>query len=177
MNTSINFVLPKDKELVKRQKKGKVINAIAIIFPIMVGVVSLIIFLITQSINPLAIRKQQEEVIGKIAQLQDKKIKLFIIKDRLDNIEDLLKKRTNFSEKISSLISKTLGEVVVDSLEMDDNEVLMKVYSASLQSIDEFINRLIDMAVKKDVISSLSLNSLIFERSDNNYLVGLKSEL
>lgn len=177
MNTNINFILPKDKEFEERQRRKRVINTIALIFPIMVGVVSLATFLITQAINTAGIRKQQGEVISKISQLQDKKIKLFIVKDRLDGIDDLLKKRISFSENIRSLLSKIPSEVIVENLEIDSKEVILIVSSTSLKSIDEFVNSLANMAEKKEVVSSLSLDSLVFEEKDNNYLVALRSEL
>lgn len=177
MNTNVNFVLPKDEAFLKEQKRGKIINVIAIAFPILVGVVSLIIFLITQAINPVSIKEQQEKTIGELSRLQDKKIKLLIINDRLDNIDELLKKRKDFTEKINILLSKMPNEVLLQNLQIDNTKLLLIVSSASLGAIDELINNLIDMAAKREIISSLSLDSLTFDENGNNYLVSLKSEL
>lgn len=177
MNANINLILPKDKDFLEKQRKGKIVNAIAIIFPIIIGAISLVIFLFTQAMNPVAIRKQQAEITNKISQLQSKKIKLSIVKDRLDNIDELLKKRVNFAENISRLLSETPSELALVNLEIDRNEAILTFNSASLKSIDQFINNLIVMAEKKEVISSLSLDSLIFYGNDNNYLVALRSKL
>lgn len=177
MNTSINLVLPKDKEFVERQRKGRILNSFAIVLPIMIGVISVSIFLITQAIDPIAIRKQQEETIREITRLQDRRIKLFIVKDRLDNIDDLLKKRINFAENINIFLSKIPSEVFVENFEIDKKEVILTVSSLSLKSIDDFINNLVDMAEKEDTIRTLSLDFLIFDEKNNNYLVALKSEL
>lgn len=177
MNTSINFVLPKGQEFLEQQKRAKTINLIATSFPIMVGIISLILFLITQAINPVSIKEQQEETINKIAKLQDRKIKLFIVNDRLDNISELLKGRRNFADNISTLLSRMPSQVSLENLEIDDKQILITASSVSLRSIDEFINNLIVMAEEKEVIHSLFLDSLTFEEGKNNYLVSLKSEL
>ncbi len=177
MNTNINLILPQDKEFFEQQKKIRTVNIIAIGFPIIVGFVSLIIFLITQSINPVSIKKQQEEVINEIAKFQDKKIKLFIINNRLDNIEGLLKNRRDLAENISTLLSKIPSTVTIRNLKIDNKEIILTVSSTTLGAIDELINNLIGMAEKKEIIRSVSLDTLTFGEDGNNYLVSLKSDI
>lgn len=177
MNNSINLILPKDKEFVRRQKKGKVLNGIAIVFPILIGIVSLVVFLITQAINPTAIRKQQDETVNEIAKLQDKKIKFFIVKDRLQNIDGILKKRINFAENINNLLSKAISGVSLVDLDINSKQVALTLSSPSLKSLDEFINSLILMVEKKDTIRSLKLESLTFNEKENEYLISLSSDL
>lgn len=174
---NINLILPKDKEFLENQHRVKVFRIAAVAFPTAVGLISLIIFLITQAINPVSIKKQQDETINKIAKHQDRKIKLFIVADRLNNIGQLLEKRRNFSGDISSVLSKTPNEVFLENLEIDNQELLLTASSASLRAIDEFINNLIGMARKKEVIHSLMLDTLTFDEIENNYLVSLKSKL
>lgn len=177
MNSNINLILPKDKEFVERQKKGKVLNATAVVFPILIGIVSLAVFLITQAINPTAIRRQQDETINEIAKLQDKKIKFFIVKDRLENIDGILKKRINFAENINNILSKTVSGVSLVNLDIDSKKVILTLSSLSLKSLDEFINSLIVMAERKEIIRSLKLDSLTFNEKENEYLVSLSSDL
>ena len=177
MNNNINLILPKDKEFVERQKKGKALNTIAIVFPILIGIISLAVFLITQAINPTAIRRQQDETINEIAKLQDKKIKFFIVKDRLGNIDSILKNRINFAENINNLLSKTISGVSLVNLDIDNKQVVLTLSSFSLKSLDEFINSLIVMVEKKDTIRSLKLDSLTFNEIENEYLISLSSDL
>lgn len=177
MNTTINLVVPKGKEFFEQQRKTKIVNVAAISFPILVGIISLILFLATQAINPVSIIKQQDEIVSKIAKLQDRKIKLFIVNERLSNIDGLLKGRRNFADNISTFLSRMPAEVLLDNLEIDNKQILVTVSSDSLLSIDEFINNLILMVEKKEVIHSLFLDSLTFEAGKNSYLLSLKSEL
>ena len=177
MNTNVNLVLPKDKKSLEQQKRLIIVRIAAIVSPMVVGIISLIIFLVTQAVNPVSLKKQQEETINKITKLQDTKIKLFIVNDRLDKINELLEKRRNFSDDINILLSKTPNEVFFENLEFDNLALLLTVYSASLRGIDEFINNLIDMAEKKEVILSLVIDTLTFDKDKNNYSVSLKSKL
>lgn len=177
MNTNINLILPKDKEFLEQQNRLRMVRITAIVFPTLVGIISLIIFLITQAINPVFIKKQQEETINKIAKLQDRKIKIFIINDRLENIGQILEKRRNFSDNINTLLSKIPSEIFLENLEMDNEALLFTVSSTSLRAIDEFINNLIDMGQRKEVIHSLSLDTLAFDEDKSNYLVSFKSKL
>jgi|SRR3989344_5242335 len=177
MSANINLVLPKGKDYLEQQKRAKIVNIVATSFPITVGIISLVLFLVTQAINPVSIKKQQEETISKIAKHQDRKIKLFIINDRLDNINELLKGRRNFADNINALLSIMPGEVTLENLNIDNKLVLLTVSSVSLRSIDEFITNLILMAEKKEVIRSLFLETLTFDVAKNNYLVSLKSDL
>lgn len=177
MNTNINLIQPADKEFLEHQKRIRAANIVAVAFPILVGAMSLIIFLITQAIDPVSIRKQQEEVISEISKLQDKKINLFILNNRLDNIAGFIKNRRDFSENINTLLSRMPENVIIQRLEMDDKDLTFTISSASLRAIDDLINTLIDMAEKKEIISSVVLDTLTFNENDISYSVSLKSEL
>lgn len=176
MNTNINLVPPKSREYLEKQRREKIVNIFATTFPIIVGVISLIIFLVTQAVNPISIKKQQDETINKIAKLQDRKIKLFIVNDRLDNISLLLEGRRNFADNINAFLSRMPADVSLDNLEVDNKQIILTASSISLRSIDEFINNLIKLAEKKEVVQTLFLYELTFEEGKNKYLVSLKSE-
>ncbi|MBI2028731.1 MAG: hypothetical protein HYT07_03940 [Candidatus Levybacteria bacterium] len=177
MNTNINLVLPQDKDFLEQQKKIRIANIIAISSPIMIGIVSLIVFLFTQSINPTGIKRQQEDTMSQISELQDRSIKLSIINNRLDNISGLLKNRGDLSESINSLLSIMPIEIAIQNLEIDNKRLTLTVSSTSLRAIDELINNLIAMAEKREVISSISLGTLTFDDSGNSYSVSLTSDL
>ena len=97
--------------------------------------------------------------------------------DRLDNISQLLEGRRNFADNINAILSSIPSEVSLEELEIENNNILLTASSVSLRSIDKFINNLITMAEKKEVIHSLFLDYLTFEGTKNIYSVSLKSEL
>lgn len=176
MNTDINIILPKNLGQIEHQSRIKAARMIAFIFPLIVGAVSLGIFLFIQSINPASIIREQDDVKSQISKLDNRKIKLFLVNNRVDNIKDLLQRRKDFFKSIDTVLTQMPDDLLVDTMDMDNKIILLTITSPSLSSVDQFLNNLIVMAKKKELISSLTLNSLTFDETKNNYLVSLKSE-
>lgn len=177
MNTNINLLIHSNEESKRGQKRVKRLNFIAVMILIGVGCLSLIIFLLVQITNTSAILREQNDVIEKISQFQDVEAKLFVLNNRIDNVEKVLGKRIDLSKVISGLLAKTPGRLSIEDLEIDDKTVSLTGQSTSLLAIGELINNLTDMVHKKEIISSLVLNTLVFDESKNSYQVSIKSEL
>lgn len=176
MNENINLLLQTDEESKRRQRKVKRFNFIAILLLIGVGSLSLIIFLLIQIFNASSIKKEQDEIIKEISKLSNRKAKLFIVNNRVDNIEKVLQKRIDLSYVINNLLAKIPQGLFIEDLEIDDKTVIMTASSNSLLTIGELINNLTDMVRKKEIISSLTLTALAFDESKNSYAVSIKSE-
>lgn len=177
MSIDINLLSSKDSELVKRQKRVKLFNIIAVTFSLIVVAVSLTIFVMIQITNPLSLKKEQDDVASKISLLRDRQVNLFIINNRVLNIEEVLNKRKDLSKEIGSIFAKIPQRVIVEELKMDRKLIFLTASSASLYSIGELINNLTDMVRKKEIIQSLKLNSLIVDTDKNIYSVSLEAEL
>ena len=116
MNTNINLLLRTDEETLKRQKRVKTLNFIAIMFLVGVGAISLFLFLLIQITNSPGIKKEQNDIIEKISQFQNVGAKLFILNNRIDNIEKVLEKRIDLSKVTSGLLAKIPGQLSIDDL-------------------------------------------------------------
>ena len=177
MGKDINLLLRIDEESLKRKKRIKILNLIAFMLLIGVGVISLIIFLLIQLTNTPSIKKEQDDILIKISQLNNRKAKLFILGNRINNIQEILGKRRDLSKTMSTILEKIPNELSIGGLEIDDKVISLTAQSTSLFAIGEFINNLTDMVSKKEVISSLTLDSLVFDESKNSYQVSVRSEL
>lgn len=177
MNTNINLLLQTDEESLKRQKRARRLNFIAITFLVVVGGISVILFLATQVVNPSAIVREQNVVLEQISKEQNKQAKFFILNNRIDNIEKILQKRLELGKVTNALLAKAPARLFIESLEVDDKQVFMTANSSSLLAIGELINNLTDMVRKKEIISSLTLTTLVFDESKNSYQVSIKSQL
>lgn len=177
MSTDINLLLRIDEESLKRKKRIKILNFIAFMLLIGVGVISLITFLLIQVINTPSIKKEQDDIAGKISQSQSKRIKLFVLNNRINNIQEILGKRKDLSKAMNAILEKTPNGLSIEGLEIDDKVIVMTAQSTSLFPIGELINNLTNMVRKKEIINSLTLNSLVFDESKNSYQVSIKSEL
>lgn len=177
MNTNINLLLQSDEETLKRNKRVKTLNLVAIMFLVGVVGISLLIFILIQIINPSSIKKEQNDIIGKISEFQNKQAKVFVLNNRIDNIEKILQKRLDLAKVTNSLLVKIPSRLSIEDLEVDDRTVVMTAHSTSLSAIGELINNMTDMVHKKEIIKSLTLNTLVFDESKNVYQVSIRAEL
>lgn len=177
MNANINLLLRTDEESLKQKKRIKILNFAAVTSLVCVGLTSLGIFALTQVINISSVKSDQGNVLGRMSQFQSRQAKLFILNSRVENIDKILKIRKDFSKVMNGLLVKIPGNLSVDSFEVDGKSVVIAGQSSSLFVIGEFINNLTDMVRKKEIIKSLTLNSLTLDESKNTYQVSIKSEL
>ena len=177
MNANINLLLRKDEETLKRQRKIKKLNLLAMSFLIGTGTLSFFIFLLIQIINPSLVKKEQDETLRKISAYQARQAKLLILENRVNNISEILNKRKDLSKVIQTILIKTPDRTFIKSLEVDGKSVIMTAQSPSLTSIGDFINNFTDMVRKKDLIDSLTINALVFDESRDSYEISLTANL
>jgi hypothetical protein len=177
MSTNINLLLRTDEESLKRKKRTKILNIIAIISLTSVCLISIIIFILIQIANPESIRKQWEDVLNQLAQFKNRQDHLFVVNNRVENIDKLLRVRKDLSKTTNSLLAKMPSQFSVNNFEVDDKLVVISGQSMSLFAIGEFINNLTDMARKKEIIKSLTLNSLSLDVGRNTYQISVKADL
>jgi len=177
MITDINLLLRTDEESLKRKKRIRILNFVAAGLLIIVGLISLVVFLLIQGANPPSLKKEQNDVLKKISQFQDRQSKLFILNNRIDNIDKILKTRKDISKTMNELLAKIPDNFSINSFEINDQSIILTGESNSLYSIAQLINNLTDMVYKKEILKSLTLSSLALDSSSNTYQVSLKSDL
>ncbi len=179
MSANINLLLHRDEELLKQKNRIKGFNLAAVLSLVGVGLISISIFLLTQSvaIEASSATKDQENILRKIFQFQNRQIKLFIVNNRVENIDKIMKTKKDLSKTTGSLLAKVPDGLSVNNFEITDKEVILTGKSESLAVIGELINNLTDMVRKNEIIKSLTLSSLALEQSSGVYTVSVKSEL
>jgi len=177
MNANINLLLRKDEETLKRQRRIKKLNLLAVSFLIGIGALSFFIFLLIQIINPTSVKKEQDETFRKISVYQTRQAKLLILENRVNNISEIFNKRKDLSKVIQTILTKTPDRIFIESLEVDGKSVIMTAYSSSLSSIGDFINNFTDMVRKKDLIDALTINALVFDEERGSYEISLTANL
>lgn len=177
MSADINLLLGKDEQETKRLSRVKTLNFVAVMLLTGLAIISLFIFLLIQVISSPSIKKEQDDILRKISQLKNREAKLFIQENRINNITEILEKRKDLPKVSKVLLAKVPARLFVESLEIDDKKISMTAQSTSLSSIGELINNLTDMVRKKEIIKSLTVNTLIFDETKNSYQVSVKSDL
>jgi hypothetical protein len=177
MSTNINLLLRTDGESVKQKRKVRALNSYAIWSLVGVGLISLCLFVWIQIINLGDIKKEQQNILAKMSEFQGRQVKLFVLNDRVTSISNIFKTRKDLSKITASLLIKIPGNLLVNDFEVDGQTVIIAGESRSLAVIGEFINNLTDMVVRKEIIKSLTLNSLSLDTGKNTYQVSIKSDL
>ncbi|OGH24981.1 MAG: hypothetical protein A3B47_02710 [Candidatus Levybacteria bacterium RIFCSPLOWO2_01_FULL_39_24] len=177
MNANINLLLRTDKESLKKKKEIRILNLAAAVSLIGVGLISLSLFIWIQIINPGAIKREQENVLKGVSQFQNRQVKLFVLNNRIENIDKILKMRKDLIKTMNGLLAKIPSELSVDDFEVDDKSVIIAGQSKSLFAIGEFIDNLTNMVHNKEIIKSLTLSSLALDVSTNAYRISVMSEL
>ncbi|MCL4354628.1 hypothetical protein M1349_04145 [Patescibacteria group bacterium] len=174
MNSNINLILSKEGQTLKNKKKIKLLNSIALGLLLSVAAASIILFLLN-TLNPLSsIKKDQLATINNITVLRERSGKLVIVNDRLKNILEINNKRKKFSPTIDYLIS-ILGNLKISFLEVDDKSISFSVTSYSLLEQNDFLQKLIVKASKKEMVQDLIIDSLTVNEKTGLYQLKLRA--
>ncbi len=177
MSNDINLISNKDAASLKAGKRLKQVRVVAVISLVAVALISVIIFIINSQ-NPLAsIKKDENSTLQSISYLNKKTAKLAIINNRLKDISDILQKRKNYTSAINTMLQLMPPGVSTAALELNKNDVVLVVSSNSLLSIDKFLNSIIDLSSKKQVISSVIIESLVVNNKTGSYSLSIKTTL
>lgn len=177
MSANINLLIRTDEESLKRKKRIKILNIIATVSLVSVCLMSVGIFISVNIINIGSIKRRWNDAQMQMAQFQGRQSKLFIINNRVENVDKILKIRKDFAKVTNSLISKMPSQFSIDNLEINNGSVIISGQSMSLSAIGELVNNLTDMARKKEIIKSLTLSSLVLDQSRGIYQISVKSGL
>ncbi len=177
MSNDINLISNKDVASLKAKKRLKLTRTIAIISLTIVALLSITVFIITSQSSLEGIRKDGNSALQSISYLNKKTAKLAIINNRLRDISDILEKRKNYTSAINTLLQLMPPELSATALELDKKDVRLVVRSNSLLLIDKFLNSIIDLSAKKQVIGSITIESLITNQKTGNYSLSVKTKL
>jgi len=177
MNNEINLISNKDADSLKTQKRLKQTRTIAIVSLAIVALLSVIIFIINTQSSLAGIKKDQNSTIQSITYLNKKAAKLAIINNRLKDISSILEKRKNYTSVINTLLRLMPPGVTTTTLELGKKEVILVVHANSLLLIDKFLNSVIDLSLKKQIINTVTINSLSVNKKTGIYSLSIKTTL
>lgn len=177
MNNDINLISNKDVASLKAKKRLKQTRTIAIVSLVIVTLLSIIVFIINTQTSLSSIKKDENSTLQSISYLNKKTAKLAIINNRLKDISNILEKRKNYTSAINTLLQLMPPGLSTTTLELSKKDVLLVVHSNSLLLIDKFLNSIIDLSSKKQVISSVMIESLTTNQKTGSYSLSVKTSL
>jgi Tfp pilus assembly protein PilN len=176
MSNNINLITPRKEESSSDKKKAKIIKNIGFIFLGVIVLFSIVIFIVNLLFSTSSLKRQQQEAIAQIASLNEVSSKLFVLNNRIASISKIIKTRKDMSllESLSRIIPDT---VKIRTFTFDKDKTSFTLNSPSLLPLDNYINQLINKAIKKDMIQSLTINSLTINKKTKEYYLSLTINL
>lgn len=170
MKTSINLVSKKRRP--SEFHRRFFISAIiffSIVFVISVGLIGYRLFLQAQ-LN--AFKDDEAELITQVNLNPEKKIKFLTVRERLSEIQNIIKERKNLNSRIES-VSQTLPlDVGISLIEGDSEQVKLRVTASNLVSLNDLIEQRVEQyasernkEIKRIELTSFNLNpsTLLYE--------------
>jgi hypothetical protein len=177
MSNDINLISNNDTASLKAKKRLKLARIIAIISLGIVALLSILIFIINSQNSLPSVKKDENSTIQSISYLSKKTAKLAIINNRILEISDILGKRKNYTSAINAFLQLMPAGLTTTDLELNKKDVILVVQSNSLISIDKFLNSMIALSAKKQVIDSLIIENLTVNQKTGSYAISFKTTL
>jgi Tfp pilus assembly protein PilN len=173
MNNSINLLVDKKNQRLGRGGTLRILRLSAIVLLFIIASSSIILFILI-ALSPLPNLKAQERLARiTLSQEHTDMAKLFLIKERVAAVEQILAKRRMYDRPLEIIQSLLPNGVEVEALKVEKNTVSLTVSSKSLTLLNTFVASLTGEVNQKKVFSQLSMGNLSIEATKNRYLVTL----
>jgi len=175
MKTDINLASGVLIESTSKSKTLKTLRISAISGVIFIAATSILLFLLTNQISPDNVKKQEDKILLSIKFLHEKQAKIAIVNSKIADISKILDSRINYESEMNSFLEKIPNDVSINSFEIDKSKVAITVSSNSLFSIDKMLNSFFEMIAKKQIIKSITIQSLFSDPKSGNYGLSIKA--
>ncbi|MCL5433252.1 MAG: hypothetical protein M1524_04030 [Patescibacteria group bacterium] len=177
MSESINLVANKKNESSRDKKSLKYFRFIAIVFLLSVFLFAISLFIFKTSLGEAALKKQEETLSGNMSSLSDKTVKLLLTQERLRNISDVLKNRSDVNKILDSVMKDMPPSVSINSLSIGKKKVTLIVASYSLYDINVLLDNLQKMSEDKKTFKRLIFDTLSIDDKSGKYSLGVSIDL
>ena len=176
MSESINLVKVEESESSRRYRKVFILRIISIIFVSFVGIVSIILFILYARISLSSIKREQSAVLQSITFQKNKLAKLNLLNDRLRGLRQVLKDRKNYTDVLNTLLSQIPSGASASALSIGKSGITLTVTSKSLLPINKFLNNVVELSGKKNLIREMVIESLSIDSRTGTYSLSIKAK-
>lgn len=177
MNSNINLVSSRNDAIERERKALLFLRALAVVLLSSIALVSVLAFIITTQIPLSKIKEEQRATLSGIASSSKKLSSYYLVRDRLVNIDSLLKTRQNYKEQLNLIFSKLPEGLTVDSMNIEKNLLEIQVSGSSLVPINDAINSLVALGAQGRAIKNVKLDSLSLNTQAARYTVAFTAEV
>jgi hypothetical protein len=172
MDVNINLARQEDKNLSDERLRQVRLASFLLLF--IVGIVSVLLFLVSFRLSIAPIRQQQEVQIDQILNLNDKATKSIILNSRLSDISSILGSRKKHNEIGAKMLSDIPDSVFINEMSLEESKFVLVVSSNSLLDLNGVLNKTLDLIDSK-TIGSATLEELSIQGS--SYVMKIAGDL
>lgn len=164
MSIDINLINKETSENSKDVRLRK-IKSISFITLFVVGLLSIVLFLINFRFSANYVKRQQNELITGLSPYDETASKIFLLNQRLSDISEILSNRKKHHKKASKIIENIPTTVVITEFRIDDSGIQIEVSSSSLLQLNNFLNNILSLSESK-FIESVVFDGLSYSKSE-----------
>ncbi len=177
MTKGINLLpqIKRDQSHVKIIVQGMRFFSITLLFVVTVS--SVMVFLLKLQLPISRLQQEEKKLQSDLALLHNRRVKYFVLNDRLQNISTVMAKRSNL-EKLLNLITQEIpSKSVIESLKVDAKQVSLNITSSSLTPLNTYLDNLLAKNSQQKTFKKVSLDTLIFDNKRKVYTLTFLAEL
>lgn len=177
MNSNINLLQQKDDQLIKKQKRLRILKIVAGSSLGVVASFSIIIFLLNIKFSVSSIKNEQNSIINSIASLKTKAAKTILVNDRIKGISEILNKRRDYSSVIQTALKSVPNGAKTTSLDINKDNLNMTVSSNSLLSVNTYLESMIKLSQEGKLINNLAIKGITVNLKTGEYNLSVSSTI
>lgn len=177
MNNNINLVSSQDEAYARKAKALRNARLVAFGSLIIVALLSIGVFILQASVPLDSVKKQEAETLTNLASLHGKVAKLYLVNDRLSNIQQIETKRQSYINTINTLVQSVPPEMTIDSFNVDKKTVVLSASGQSLNNVDDFINAMVEMGNQGKLIKGVTIENVVANAVSSKYSVTIDAQV
>ena len=176
-SSSINLVSNKNSELERNLKRLRIVKIFAVISLVIVALTSVLVFFINFTLPISDVKQSQKEALNNITSLHTKLATYYLIKDRINNISNIISNRKSYVDATNTVFGKIPSGLSTDALDVDTGTMILTVSGSSLLPMNQFLDNLIALGQSGKVIKNINILSLILDTKSGKYSLTVQADV
>lgn len=177
MDNTINLVSIKSSELTREEKSLKLARTIALVTMFIVAAIAILVFVVNLTMPIQSVKSNEQVMLTNISALHKKLVTYDLIRDRINNLSNIITARKNLSSSINAIFNLVPSELTISSFDADAKKISIVVSGNSLIPINKFIDDITAQGKQGKIIKDVSIQELSVDTKHGNYSVSVTGKI
>lgn len=177
MSNNINLLLKKRAQKNQQERVLILFKRFSLGCLIITIIMSFILFILAFDPSLASVMQQEDTVLTNLTFSKNKIAKYLFIKNRLESANIILRKRYPMDSSLYTVLQSVPEHTVIDSLDMTDKLLTLRLSSASLTNINTAADNLTSLMKGRKVFRKLTVENIISDARDGVYKLVVQADL